>query len=103
MKEYSIPTIKAIGRSHNLSPSDILVLPFDMTDFSAHRAALDEVVEHFGAAPDVMVQNAGISQRAKWENIDLDVRYCNHINTEELLLLYLNCHRLTVPCSILSM
>lgn len=60
------------GRYHRLSDSDVLVVPMDMTDFRTHQAAVRKVVRHFGQI-DLMVHNAGRSQRARWDYTDLDV------------------------------
>lgn len=51
---------------------DILVLPMDMLDVDAHKRRLDQVVAHFGRV-DVLVNNAGRSQRAAWEDVELNV------------------------------
>ncbi|KAB7494420.1 Dehydrogenase/reductase SDR family member 7 [Armadillidium nasatum] len=55
-----------------LSEEDVLVVPFDMTDYSKHEWAFSTVKEHFGKV-DVLVSNAGRTQRARWENIELEV------------------------------
>jgi len=52
--------------------NDILVLPFDMTNIEFHQEAFDMVISRFGKL-DILVSNAGQSQRAVWENIDLEV------------------------------
>lgn len=55
-----------------LTDRDILVIPLDVTDTSTHATAFDRAVRHFGHV-DVLYNNAGRSQRAFWEDIDLEV------------------------------
>lgn len=57
----------------SLTDPDILILTFDMMDISSHQRAFDTAVQHFGGRVDVLFNNAGRSQRAQWENIDLSV------------------------------
>lgn len=56
----------------SLEDKDILVLPFDLTNVSAHKTATDNAVEHFGRI-DVLVNNSGRSQRSLCLDTDLDV------------------------------
>ncbi|PIO31117.1 Dehydrogenase/reductase SDR family member 7, partial [Aquarana catesbeiana] len=56
----------------NLTDKDILVLPLDLTNISAHKAATDKVVEYFGRI-DILVNNSGRSQRSLCVDTDLDV------------------------------
>ena len=59
---------------------DALAFKMDMVDFEAHKSCLDRVMEHFGRL-DVMIHNAGISQRARWEHIEMGVdRYMFDVN-----------------------
>ena len=69
--------------------NDVLTLQFDMTDSSCHQEKLDQVLKHFKkvllscwaflisnsltSQLDVLVNNAGRSQRAFFHEIDLDV------------------------------
>ncbi|GJQ76802.1 hypothetical protein Trydic_g15010 [Trypoxylus dichotomus] len=55
-----------------LSDDDILVIPMDMTDISSHEQYFKTATEHFGRI-NVLFNNAGRSQRAMWEDIDLNV------------------------------
>ncbi|MBL8629065.1 MAG: SDR family NAD(P)-dependent oxidoreductase [Rhodospirillaceae bacterium] len=51
---------------------DILIVPFDMVDEAAQTKAVETVLQHFGHV-DIMVQNAGISQRALTKDTALSV------------------------------
>ncbi|KAH8305526.1 hypothetical protein KR018_002748 [Drosophila ironensis] len=55
-----------------LATKDVLVLPMDMLDLEQHRAQLYTVLNHFERL-DVLVNNAGRSQRANWTDIDIEV------------------------------
>lgn len=55
-----------------LKDNDILVITMDMLDFDSHKKHFDHVVRYFGTV-DVLVNNAGRSQRALWEEIDVKV------------------------------
>ncbi|CAH1790929.1 unnamed protein product [Owenia fusiformis] len=55
-----------------LREEDILVLPLDMREFSTHKDAVDIVLKHFNRI-DVLVNNAGRSQRAQWDKIEIEV------------------------------
>jgi len=46
-----------------LPPKDILVLPLDMLDISSMSQKVEEVIHHFGHI-DIVIQNAGVSQRS---------------------------------------
>ncbi|RXK50830.1 SDR family oxidoreductase [Aquirufa rosea] len=50
----------------------VLVLPFDMTDLEVHESMLEKVLASYGRI-DVMVLNAGVSQRSMVENTKLEV------------------------------
>lgn len=56
----------------NLTDSDVLVLPMDVTAIDKHRAHFQRVLDCFGRL-DILVNNAGRSQRANWEDIDIAV------------------------------
>lgn len=49
-----------------------LVVPFDLTDLAAHQPALDKIMERWGRI-DLLVNNAGISQRSRVVETSFDV------------------------------
>lgn len=55
-----------------LTANDILVLKMDMLEIDRHEDHFTNVLKHFGQL-DVLVNNAGRSQRANWESIDFQV------------------------------
>jgi len=54
-------------------PDKVLVLPLDLCDYSAHAGAFQKVLDYFGHL-DILINNAGRSQRARWEHTDIKVR-----------------------------
>jgi len=61
-----------IAANPSRKKDSILVLPLDMTDYSSHAPALKKVLDTFGKL-DVLVSNAGRSQRALWHEIEPEV------------------------------
>jgi dehydrogenase/reductase SDR family member 7 len=55
-----------------LKSEDILVLPLDLLKFAFHQDCFNRVISHFQTL-DVLVNNAGRSQRADWAKIDINV------------------------------
>lgn len=51
---------------------DVLVLPLDLTDFDSHADAVQTVLDRFGRI-DILVHNAGISQRSLVLDTELSV------------------------------
>lgn len=62
----------AIGKKSGISEEDILLLPVDITNLDLHQQYFDAVISHFGTL-DVLVNNAGRSQRATWLDINIQV------------------------------
>lgn len=56
----------------SLIDSDVLVIAMDMCDLVSHKMHFQNAIRHFGHV-DVLFNNAGRSQRAMWENIDITV------------------------------
>lgn len=59
-------------KSTKLKPTDVLVMPMDMLDIDRHGEHFHRVIEHFDGL-DVLVNNAGRSQRALFKDITLEV------------------------------
>lgn len=55
-----------------LNDKDVLVIPMDITNFESHKKHFQHAVLHFGYV-DILLNNAGRSQRAIWDNIELTV------------------------------
>jgi len=63
---------ECLAANPSLKSDNILILPFDMTNLSAHEDCFKSVISKFGKL-DLLISNAGRSQRAHWQNIDLQV------------------------------
>ncbi len=59
-------------RSSCADPSRVALLPFDLTDIDSHPERVEAATGAFGQV-DVLVNNAGISQRSRVEDTDLEV------------------------------
>nr|CAD7425543.1 unnamed protein product [Timema monikensis] len=83
-----IPCVCVTEVGKLLEPTDVLTLPLDVTSYNDHQAAFDTVIQYFGkvssgvrsadywyegALLDVLVNNAGRSQRCVWEEVELEV------------------------------
>ncbi|XP_005101481.1 dehydrogenase/reductase SDR family member 7 [Aplysia californica] len=55
-----------------VTESDVLVLPLDVVKYETHKEAVQKVLDHFQQI-DVLMNNAGRSQRAAWLDVELDV------------------------------
>ncbi|GIY19200.1 hypothetical protein CEXT_363831 [Caerostris extrusa] len=55
-----------------LTEDDVFVLPFNMTDYDVHEECVRKVLQKFHKL-DVLVNNAGRSQRASFDEIDIKV------------------------------
>jgi len=63
---------ECLALNSNLKEQDILVLDFDMLHYSAHESSFQKVIKHFGKL-DLLISNAGRSQKASWQSIELEV------------------------------
>ncbi|KYQ60736.1 Dehydrogenase/reductase SDR family member 7 [Trachymyrmex zeteki] len=61
-----------LEKNRNLTDNDVEVHPMDVLDLDSHEKAFEHVINKFGKL-DVLVNNAGRSQRARWENIEIAV------------------------------
>lgn len=64
--------VKSICVGQGLSSHDVLVLPLDVTDIQSHVAKVDCVLAQFGQI-DMLINNAGVSQRSWCVDTDLEV------------------------------
>lgn len=64
--------VECLKLGKRLQPNDILVLKMDMLDLDSHQKHFDTVIKHFGQI-DVLVNNAGRSQRAQFRDIHITV------------------------------
>lgn len=55
-----------------LEDKDVLTIPMDVTDCSSHKRHFSMAVNHFGKV-DILLNNAGRSQRAEWDATELAV------------------------------
>lgn len=62
---------ECLARS-SLIDTDILILPMDVMQVDKHQELFQQVLDQFGKV-DILVNNAGRTQRAKFENIDVEV------------------------------
>jgi len=60
------------GKDENLTSADVLILQMDVTKFDKHQECVEKVMQHFGKIS-IVLHNAGRSQRARWEHIDIQV------------------------------
>ncbi|GGN01161.1 oxidoreductase [Dyadobacter beijingensis] len=64
--------LERVKQQTALPARDVLILPMDVTQFDQAKPATDEVIAHFGRI-DIMVHNAGVSQRSYINDTDLEV------------------------------
>ncbi|OPL20805.1 dehydrogenase 7 reductase sdr family member, partial [Mytilus galloprovincialis] len=60
------------NKNPGIGTGDIFILPLDLLDFGSHANAVEVVLKYFKKI-DVLVNNAGRSQRALWEKTSLEV------------------------------
>ena len=61
-----------VGKNAGISEKDVLILPVDITKMELHQQHFNKVIEHFGQL-DVLINNAGRSQRAHWLDIEIEL------------------------------
>ena len=71
-REKELERVKQACITLGAKGADILVLPLDVTDRAAMPQLVNSVVERFGRI-DVLINNAGISQRSKCLDTDISV------------------------------
>ena len=71
-RNFSLEKTKEKCIAVGSDPSNILVLKMDMCDFASHQKCFESVLEKFGKL-DILINNAGRSQRGRWEHIEIDV------------------------------
>lgn len=70
--EEKLKAVKQKCIEAGVAAEDVLVLPLDVKQHNRHQEALEAVLKHFGTLS-VLVSNAGRTQRALWDAIDIDV------------------------------
>jgi dehydrogenase/reductase SDR family protein 7 len=71
-REEELNRVRDLCISQGLDANDILVLPLDVTDHESMPAAVTSVINAFGRI-DMLINNAGISQRSLCVNTDMSV------------------------------
>lgn len=64
--------LQRVKQLSGLPDASVLVLPLDVTQFDNAQGAAEQVIAHFGRI-DIMVHNAGVSQRSYVNDTTLDV------------------------------
>jgi short-subunit dehydrogenase len=71
-REEELNRVRDLCVRAGLEPRQVLVMPLDATDFDAIGPAVARVIEVFGRI-DLLINNAGISQRSRCIDTDLSV------------------------------
>ena len=71
-REDELMRVKSRCLQKGLSDEDVLVLPLDVTREADMPAAVEQVLEHFGQI-DLLINNAGISQRSLFVDTEVSV------------------------------
>lgn len=71
-KDDALDRVRQACIDVGLTASDVLVMPFDIVDVAGHPQRVSEVLAQYGRI-DVLINNAGISQRSWCVDTNLDV------------------------------
>jgi len=71
-REDELQRVKELCVNNGAATDTILVLPLDVTNYAAMPAAVESVISSFGRI-DMLINNAGISQRSRCEDTDMSV------------------------------
>lgn len=64
--------LERVKKQTALPDADVLVLPMDVTRFDQAKPAAERLIAHFGRI-DIMVHNAGVSQRSYIDDTEMEV------------------------------
>ncbi|MDX1459084.1 MAG: SDR family oxidoreductase [Marinobacter sp.] len=71
-REDELERVAARCRDGGLAPDQVLVLPLDVTDWESLSGKVQTVIDRFGTI-DLLVNNAGVSQRSLCKDTDMSV------------------------------
>ena len=69
-REEELKRVRNLCLERGLEPDRVLILPLDVTDYDAMQPAVERVINVFGRI-DMLINNAGVSQRALCVETDL--------------------------------
>jgi NADP-dependent 3-hydroxy acid dehydrogenase YdfG len=71
-RQDELERVRGLCLAQGLYAENVLVVPLDVTDHTAMPAAVQTVLDAFGSI-DMLINNAGISQRSKCVDTEMDV------------------------------